>query len=592
MKDFFKFLFASFLGTLLSILILAMFFIGFIAGIVALTENKEVEVSEHSILHINWNTPIVERTSNNPLEEFDFASGQSNKPVGLNDIIKNIDKAIKDPKIEGIFLDIENIDAGSGTLMEIRNKLVEFKESGKFIISYANGYSQGAYYLASLSDEIYMNPEGMMMFKGLNAQVVFLKGMLDKLEIDMQIVRGPNNKFKSAVEPLMLEKMSEANREQIEKLINSVWGQIILAVSESRGISIEDLNTAADNLDLADAGKALELNFVDGLLYRDELILRLKEKTGVKEEDDLESVSFKAYTNAKIEKTTKLSKNKIAVIYALGSIEQGNGGMDVIGSASLSKTIRKAREDDKIKAVVFRVNSPGGDALASEVIRREVELTAEVKPIIVSMGDVAASGGYWISTNADYIFAQPTTITGSIGVFGVIPNFKGFFNDKLGITFDKVMTNKNSDFIDVMEPMNPYQQEVLNQQIIKIYDDFVNLVASTRNLEPEFVDDIARGRVWTGVDALEIGLVDQMGGVDDAIAYAAEAIGVGDDYNIREYPLQKDFFEQIVEEITGNTRASILESELGELKSYYSQIKTMQNMQGIQARLPFIYTIK
>lgn len=591
MKDFFKFMFASLVGTLLTIFIVSMIFFCMLVGIVALAEDQEVEVDDHSILHINWKTPIVERSSNNPFEEFDFASGESNKPVGLNDIIKNIEKAASDPRIDGIFLDIESIDAGSGTLVEIRKKLLEFKESGKFIVSYGNGYSQGAYYLASVSDEIYLHPDGNLMFKGLNAQLVFLKGMFEKLDIEMQIVRGPNNKYKSAVEPLMLDKMSESNREQMEKLINSIWGEIIFSVSESRGISLEDINTATDNLDLTYADKAKELKFVDELIYRDELIAKLKERTGVDADDDIESVTFKEYTNAKSEKITKMSKNKIAVIYALGEIGQGTSGQNSIGSASLSKTIRKAREDDKIKAIVFRVNSPGGDALASEVIRREVELAKAAKPFIVSMGDVAASGGYWISTNADYIFAQPTTITGSIGVFGVIPNFKEMFNNKLGITFDKVMTNKNSDFIDVMEPMNPYQYELLNQQVIKIYEDFINLVATTRNMEVDVVDGIAKGRVWTGTDALGLGLVDELGGIEDAIAYASEKAGLDDDYNIREYPEQKEFFEQIMEEITGNTRTSYLEGELGEFKIYFDQIKTVQNMKGVQARLPFIYYI-
>lgn len=591
MKEFFKFMFASFLGTLLTIFIVSLFFFGLIAGFIAMAENEEVKLEDNTVLHIKWNTPILDRESENPFEDFDFATMESSKPVGLNTILKNLDKAIEDPKIVGIFLDMEDISAGIATISEIREKLEEFKATGKFIISYANSYDQSAYYLASLSDEIYLHPDGMVLFKGLNAQVVFLKGLLDKLEIEMQIVRGPDNKYKSAVEPLMLEKMSEANREQIGTLINSVWGRLLLAMSKDRGISIEDMNLVADQLDLTEASRALELTFVDGLVHRDEIIKLLKDKTGVEEDDDIESVSFAKYTNAKLDKKEKLSKDRIAVVYAQGNIVQGKGDPGSIGSVTTSKALRQARESESVKAIVFRVNSGGGDALASEVIRREVELAAKEKPIIVSMGDVAASGGYWISTSADYIFAQPTTITGSIGVFGVIPNFQKMFNNKLGITFDEISTNKNADFIDVMKPMSDFQREKLDLMISKIYDQFIDLVSTTRELDPGFVDGIARGRVWTGVDALELGLVDEMGGLENAIDYAAQKAELGEKYRIREYPEVKPFIDQFIEEITGQAKARVIGNELGEFKTYYDQIQSIREMEGVQARIPFIYSL-
>lgn len=591
MKEFFKFMFASFFGTLLTIFIVSLFFFGIIAGFMAMADDDEVKLEENTVLHIKWVTPIQDRGSDNPFEDFDFATMESNKPVGLNTILKNLDKAINDPKIAGIFLDMENIPAGIATISEIRQKLEEFKATGKFIISYANSYDQGAYYLASLSDEIYLHPDGMILFKGLHVQVMYLKGLLDKLEIEMQIVRGPDNKYKSAVEPLMLEKMSTANREQLTTLINSIWGKLLLAMSKDRGISIEDMNLIADQLDLNDAENALELTFVDGLAHRDEIIDMLKEKIGVEDEDDLEWVSFNRYTNAKLDKKKKSTKNKIAVVYAQGSIVQGKGAPGSIGSVTTSKALRKARESDKVKAIVFRVNSGGGDALASEVIRREVELAAKEKSVIVSMGDVAASGGYWISTSADYIFAHPTTITGSIGVFGVIPNFEKLFNNKLGINFDEVKTNENSDFIDVMKPMSDFQHKKLDLMITKIYEQFIELVATTRELDPGFVDGIARGRVWSGVDALELGLVDEMGGLEDAIAYAAEQADIVDKYRIREYPTRKPFFEQLIEEITGQAKIRIMGDELGEFKTYYDQIQTIKEMEGVQARLPFFYEI-
>lgn len=592
MKEFFKFLFASFLGTLLTLLVIGLIFIGMIAGFVAMSQDKDVDLKTNSVLHISWKTPILDRGSENPFENFDFNTMESKKPVGLNTILKNLEKASEDPNIDGIFLDMESVPAGMATLDEIRNKLAEFKESGKFIISYANNYDQKSYYLASLADEIYLNPEGMILFKGLHAQLVFLKGLLEKLEIDMQVLRGPDNKFKSAVEPLMLDKMSEANREQFESLLNSAWGHMLLNLSASRNLSIDDLNQIADNLELTSAEKALEYNFIDGIMYRDELIDLLKEKTGREDDEKVRSISFGKYTNAKDSKERKVTKNKVAVIYAEGGIVQGKGGKDEIGSASLAATIRKVRKDENVKAIVFRVNSPGGDAQASEEIRREVELAGVDKPFIVSMGNLAASGGYWISTNADYIFAQPTTITGSIGVFGIIPNFKELFNNKLGITFDEVMTNKNADFIDVMKPMSEFQKAKINEQIIEIYDDFTNLVAATRNLEVAYVNEIGRGRVWLGTDAIELKLVDQLGGLEDAVAYAVDLAELGDEYRVIEYPKQKDFFEELIKEITGEAKIRLIGNELGDFKTYYDQYQSVRNMQGIQARLPYTFTIE
>ncbi len=590
MKQFFKFMFASFAGTLLTIVIVMLFFVIMIAGMVAMTENKEVSIKPNTILHLNWKTEIKDRGTDNPFEGFDFATMESKKPAGLNEILKNIEKAKKDSNIDGIFIDMETIPAGMAMSEEIRNKLIEFKESGKFIVSYGNSYDQKGYYFASVSDEIYMNPKGMILFKGINAQLFFFKNMLESLEIDIQVLRGPNNKYKSAVEPLLLEKMSEANREQYEALLNSIWGKILETVSDSRGIGIADLNEIADKLEVTNSKRALELNFVDGLLYRDQVIAKLKEKTGKEEDEKLATISCGKYKSVKVGKTN-ISKNKIAIVYAIGDIVQGSGGDGSMGSAKIAKAIKKARLDENVKAIVMRVNSPGGDALASDVIRREVELAKEAKPFIVSMGDLAASGGYWIATTADYIFAQPTTITGSIGVFGIIPNLQGLMTNKLGITFDNVSTNDNANFIDVMAPMSEFQKARLNAEITIIYDDFVNLVATTRDLKPEYVNNIARGRVWTGADAINIGLVDKMGGLEDAIAYAAEQAELGEDFRLREYPERKEFIEQLMQDITGGAKARIIGDELGEFKTYYKQIKSMQRMQGVQARLPFFYSL-
>lgn len=592
MKQFFKFMFASFAGTVLTFIVIFFLFAGMIASLVAMSGDEDVKVKEHSILHINWKSPILDRSSENPFEGFDFATMQSNKPVGLNDILKNIDKAIKDPKIEGIFLDMESIPAGIATSQEIRNKLLMFKESGKFIVSYANNYDQKAYYMASLSDEIYLNPEGMVLFKGLNAQIMFLKGLLQKLDIEIQVVRGPNNKFKSAVEPLMYDKMTPSNREQMETLLQSVWGQILVALHESRGISIEDLNAIADNLEISTAEKAKELGFVDGSMYRDQVIDLLKKKTGRGIDDKLNLITFGSYTGAKLPKEEGIPRDRIAIVYAQGDIVQGKGTEAQIGSETISNAISEARNNKKVKAIVLRVNSGGGDALASEIIRREVELAIQDKPVIVSMGDMAASGGYWISTNADYIFAEPTTLTGSIGVFGIIPNMKGLFNNKLGITWDEVMTNKNADYIDVMKPLSPFQHNKLDESVIDIYTKFTQLVARTRKLDVAYVDSIARGRVWSGADAKEIGLIDDFGGLDAAVKFAADKAELGDGYRLVEYPKRKDFVQQLMDELSGQVSTRIIHNELGEYADYYKKLQSLQHMEGIQARIPYFIEIK
>lgn len=591
MKQFFKFMFASFVGTMLTIIVIFLMFMGIVVSIVAMSGDQEVSIEDHSILHIKWNAEIRDRSSDNPFEGFDFATMQSKKPIGLYDILENIDKAVKDDRIDGIFLDMESIPAGIATSEEIRNKLLDFKESGKFIVSYANSYDQQAYYLASLADEIYLNSEGMILFKGLQAQLMFFKGLLDKLDVDLQIVRGPNNKYKSAVEPFMLEHISEANKQQLQDLLNSIWGKLIVAISETRGLSVNELTMLADKLELSTAEKALEYNFVDGIFYRDEVIAILKDKTGIKDDDKLNTVSFGKYTNAKIKDTEGIKRDKIAIVFAEGSIVQGKGDGSNIGSVTTSAALSKARKNKKVKAIVFRVNSGGGDALASEIIRREVELACKDMPVIVSMGNYAASGGYWISTSADYIFAQPTTITGSIGVFGIIPNFQGLLNKKFGINVDNVMTNENSDFIDVTKPLSPFQHAKLDESITKIYTDFTELVAKSRNLDVTYVDSIAKGRVWSGVDALELGLIDEFGGIQDAVEYAAEKAELTEGYRVVTYPQSKEFIEQIMEELTGNVTQNLVKHELGDYYNYYQKVETLQNMKGVQARLPFFMEI-
>ena len=589
MKQFFKFMFASMLGTILTLIIVFFIFMGIIAYLVSFAEKETIKVPEKSIIYMNLDQPISERSPKDPFALFDMASKEFIKQLGLNDILRNIEKATKDDNIKGIYLDLSQIHTGIATVEEIRNALVEFKQSGKFIICYGEGFSQVAYYLATVANEIYLHPDGLIDFKGINADVMFLKETLEKLEIEAQIVR--HGKYKSAVEPFMRKDLSEANREQLTEVVNSIWGNFIGKISEARQISVERLNIIADKLDCFDAEKALENRLVDRLLYKDQLLNELRSKLGIGEEDKISKILLRKYSHAPDTEKKKYTKDKIAVIYAVGIIMGGKGTDDVIGSARLSEAIRKARLDDNIKAIVMRVNSPGGDALASDVIWREVTLAREQKPFIVSMGDVAASGGYWISCAADKIIADPNTITGSIGVLALIPNMKNLLNNKLGFTFDNVKSNENAEFPTIVRPITPYQLKVLERTIDKVYQEFLEKVAVGRNMTTGQVHQIAQGRIWTGIDAKEIGLVDDIGGIEDAINMAAEMAELTD-YRIRELPVLKDPFMQLFEQLTGQSRVEhYLRNELGVYYTYYDYIKYMSSGHGIQARLPFEFRI-
>ena len=417
---------------------------------------------------------------------------------------------------------------------------------------------------------------------------MFYKHLFDKLDIEMQIIRPANNKFKSAVEPYFLDKMSDANREQNTKLLSSIWETMCNDISESRGIEVELINKMADDLTLMfEPETALENKFIDGLMYRDEIIAELHKLLNTSNSNKLNLIKNTQYAKARPELYN--GDGNIGIIYASGQIIDGEGDDTTIGGVSLSKTIRAAREDKKVKAIVMRVSSPGGSALASEVIRREVELAAKEKPFIVSMGSYAASGGYWISSSSDYIFADPTTLTGSIGVFGTFPNLKGFMNDKLGLTFDEVKTNENSDFGTLTKPMTPYQINMMQKHVTDTYDDFITLVSNTRNLRKTFVDSIAQGRVWSGSDAIEIGLVDEIGGIEEAIAYAAEKAGL-ESYSIKEFPKQEDIFESLLKTEQQEYYAkTILKNKLGDKVKYLEALERLNQTEGVQALMPIYF---
>ena len=584
MKQFFKFMFASCLGSALMLIILCLVTIWMVNS----SSDSTVKVQSKSVLYMNLDYEIPERTT-----ETDFTAtlmGLQNNNAdmsGMNDIIANIDAAKNDPNISGIFLELSSIGTSPANIEEIRNHIISFRESGKFVISYSDNMAQNAYYLATAGDEIYITPEGMLDIHGMASQIMFYKNLLDKLDIEIQIIRGPNNKFKSAVEPYFLDKMSDANREQMTKLLNTMWFRIISDINMSRGISINRINELADNLALTfDANIALEEGFIDGLYYRDQIIARIKELAGIEASGKINTLTNSQY--ASVRPKSKAKPDKIAIIYANGQIIDGEGDDNTIGSITLSKAIREARENKKVKAIVMRVNSPGGSALASEVIRREVELAKAEKPFIISMGCYAASGGYWISTEGDRIFADPTTLTGSIGVFGTFPNAKKFLNETVGLTFDVVKTNENADFGRITEPLTPYQKSLLQKHVGDTYNDFTSLVARTRGLRQSYVDSIGQGRVWAGTDALELGLVDELGGLDKAIEYAAQTANLTD-YSIKEYPKQLTLMEMLMKgDIQEPYAKSMIKSKLGKNYAYIETLENISRLEGVQALMPFM----
>ena len=585
MKQFFKFMFASMLGTFLMIVLIFLITFGIAAAIISSSSGDDVTISKNTVLLLKLNKQIVDRGSKNKIA-MGFPGAE--KSMGLNDLLDNLKKAKSDKNIAGIYLDLSDLPAGIATTNEIRDGLADFKTSGKFIWAYSEVYSQKSYYLASVADKVYLNPEGFVEFKGLSTEMAFIKGLLEKLDVKMQIIR--HGKFKAATEPLFLDKMSPENRRQVTELLNSIWEDMVTNISDSRKISREELNRIADSLLLRTAKDALKYRFVDQLIYKDELIAEFKKKLKVEDKKKPEFVTIDKYSDVADSKKASGSADKIAVIYASGSIAGGEGDDQSIGSEKISRVIRKAREDDKIKAIVFRINSGGGSALASDVIWREIELAKKVKPVVASFGDVAASGGYYIACAATKIIADPSTITGSIGVFGVIPNMEGLFSKKLGVTFGYAMTNKNGDFIPVMKPLSTYQTMLIQQEIEHIYDVFTTKVAAGRNLPKASVDSIGQGRVWSGVAAKKIGLVDEFGGMEKAVELAA-SISKTKDYRIVSYPDQKEWFEELMDQFTGNEPTAKLKEALGPDYQLYQYYKEIREMKGVQARMLMQFSI-
>lgn len=557
-----------------------------------LFEQKQFIVKENTVLEMKLSGQIGDYTYAN----FNAGSFQFTKQFGLMEILDGLKIAKTDPKIKGIFLTCDNVDAGMATVKEIRDGLIDFQSSGKFIVAYTENYSKKAYYLASAADEIYVFPTGMVDFLGLGAELMFLKGALEKLDVEMQIIRGSNNKFKSAIEPLIYEKMSDESRLQTQTYIDALWLEMLKAISEKRGVSINKLNQIADSVSIRKSGDAVDLKMADGALYYDEVLGLLGEKAGLNKDNKIEMLDFKKYAleKTKNERTlSKLDKKNIAIIFAEGDIVDGDGEVSQIGGNSLAEQIREVRLDSTIKAVVLRINSPGGSAMASDIIWREVILTKAVKPVIVSMGDVAASGGYYIACAADKIFAQPNTITGSIGVFGIVPFTGDMFKNKLGITFDHVTTNDHA-VLSTNRKLSEAELLIFQEGVDDIYDDFISKVAEGRGMTKAQVDSIGQGRVWAGVDGKRIGLVDEFGGIYDAINYAAGLVNIApEDIELKIYPKNDNGkLYELLENIDNMETASLNQSQLElQVIEIYNYLKTIKSTSSIQARLPYLIWI-
>jgi protease-4 len=591
MKNFFTSLLGSFLGVLVALFIVCVIIAGMIAGAFSgllhqgSGSDKGSSVSS-PVLYLKLDKKMQERGGRNPLDNFSFGNFSTAPPLSLQELLDELKRAGTDDRIKGVFMELSSVPAGSATLEEIRNGLLEFKKSGKFIISYGETYTQGAYYLASVSNKIYLHPAGMIDWKGLSAQIMFYKGLLDKLEISAQIFR--HGKFKSAIEPFDLDRMSPANRLQTLSYVGAIWNHLCEGVSTQRGIPLAELNRLADGLLVHSATDAVQCKLADEILYKDEVLARLNKLLGKQENAPLVFMSPEAYHKSAHTTLTGsgTSRPKIAVVYAVGEIESGEGDDTKIGSERLSRALREARLDTSIKAIVLRINSPGGSALASDVIWREVVLARKAKPVIVSMGDVAASGGYYIACAADRIFAQPNTITGSIGVFGLLPNLQKLLNNKLGITIDTVKTNHHSDLGSVYRPVSEEEREYMMNGIQQVYSEFITKVGQGRKMDTARVDSIGQGRVWSGKDGLALGLVDELGGVGEAVKYAAKKAGISN-YRLLSLPVQKSAWSALFSDLATEEQEQILEGKMGDVYTHYQQFQSLLKSRGIQARMPY-----
>ena len=581
MKEFIKYTFASLTGVILAGIAFTVLGIVTMVGMLASSDTETI-VKENSIFTLKLEGSLSERVQDNPFEKL---LGEENQTYGLDDILASIKKAKEHENIKGIYLYPVSLDASFASLEEIRNALSDFKESGKFVVAYADQYTQGMYYLASVADKLIVNPQGSIAWQGLASQTIFFKELLKKIGVDMEIFKVGT--YKSAVEPFIATEMSDANREQITAFLNSIWGRLVEDISTSRGIPADVLKKRADEfMMLASADTYIANGMADTLLYKDGVLNYLKELTGKEADESLHTLSLNDMKNVKRNTPLDKSGNIIAVYYAFGGIDDSTSATEGIDSEKVIKDLRQLREDNTVKAVVLRVNSPGGSAYGSEQIWHEVLLLKAEKPVIVSMGDYAASGGYYISCAADVIVADPTTLTGSIGIFGMFPNAKGLLTDKLGLHFDVVKTNKFADMGDITRPFNADERQAMQAYINKGYELFVKRCAEGRGMTTEAIEKIAEGRVWTGIMAKELGLVDELGGLNKALEIAAQEAGI-EAYSIINYPSKEDFLSALMNEGKNDYIENKMDETLGISYQYLKFIQNLKNMDRIQARIPF-----
>lgn len=583
MKSFFKYVLATITGIVISFVVLFIVLMGIIGAIISsASSDQEIVVKSNSVLYLSFDYDITERSEANPLGSLNLP-GYSTKNIGLDDILARIKYAATDGNIKGIYLDASHIGVGFASLKEVRDELLAFKKTGKFVVAYNAGYDQKAYYVASTADKVYVNPQGTIDFRGLASSTMFYKDLLDKVGVEMQIVKVGT--FKSAVEPYFLNKMSDPNRLQVTSYLGSIYGTFINEIAASRNIAADSLRAIANDYRVRDADDAVKYKLADAKLYKDELLSDLRKRLKISEKDEISFVSLLDY-NKKLKDDA--SGSEVAVLYAAGEIVDGEGtGPGQIGGDKFSRELRKLREDDAVKAVVLRVNSPGGSALASDIIWREVILTKKVKPVIVSMGDLAASGGYYISAAADSIFAEPTTITGSIGVFGVIPNFQNLMNNKIGVHYDGVKTGKFADLMTSFDrPLTAEERDIIQREVNKVYGTFTKVVADGRKLSIADVDSIGQGRVWTGAQGVNNKLVDRLGNLDAAIQAAAKKANLSK-YKVSQYPEKEDPFTSILNNSKEKVQVWVAKEQMGEYYRYFDVMRKATAQTGVQARLPY-----
>jgi len=589
MKTFLKMLLAVIAGIIITSILFFVVMLSAFSGMAA-AGKKSVSIPEKSVLVIRTGAMIPDRSAGNPFSSIDPVTMTFTQTPGLNELLKNLKKAATDEKVSGILIENGTMPSGWATADELRIALQEFRKSGKFVYSYSDYMlMQESYFISTAADAIWINPTSMFDFKGLAAEVTFYKDALEKLGVEVQVIR--HGKFKGAVEPYILDKLSDENRLQISEYVGSIWEHVVKVISESRGVTVAEVMSLADSLAGYDPQLMADAGLIDGTMYRDQLEDSIRVAAGIGEGKKISYISMTKYTNTPEKHDSEGGKDKIAILFAEGSINNGEGDDSNIGGARYAEELRKLRLDSTVKAVVFRVNSRGGSAIASDQIWREVELTDRVKPVVVSMGNYAASGGYYIAAAARKIMASPVTVTGSIGVFGLIPNAEILLDNKLGISSDVVRTNAHSDSPSLTRPLSAFEKEALQANVERTYSNFTGVVAAGREMSQAAVDSIGQGHVWSGKDAAGIGLVDSFGGLSDAISEAASLAGL-EEYRIIEKPEASDFYTKLLKELTGEIRVRAIRKELGEVSRYYFDLKDIISSGGIMTVMPYYLEIR